>query len=112
MINLLKFKTIPDIFTHNFEALCRWRPLMHNPHEMPDAARSASRSNSTIPKLFPICMSTSPNTGLGLNWHSPTTLCWSCRTGYLKVANIKFNQPWAMMMLRNGWVICAARLRC
>ena len=41
MINLLKFKTIPDIFTHNFEALCRWRPchLMHNPHEMPDAAR-------------------------------------------------------------------------
>jgi len=39
MINLSKFKTIPDIFTHNFEALHRWRPLMYNPHEMPDAAR-------------------------------------------------------------------------
>jgi len=39
MINLSKFKTIPDIFTHNYEALRRWRPLMYNPHEMPDAAR-------------------------------------------------------------------------
>jgi len=39
MINFPKFKTIDDVFTHNFEALRRWRAFISVPHLMPDAAR-------------------------------------------------------------------------
>ncbi|MGO8698182.1 MAG: hypothetical protein ACLQVY_10745 [Limisphaerales bacterium] len=39
MIYFSKFKTICDVFAHNFEALFHWRSAMCIPHRMPDAAR-------------------------------------------------------------------------
>jgi hypothetical protein len=39
MMNSPKFKTINDVFTHNFEALHRWRAFISVPRRMPDAVR-------------------------------------------------------------------------
>jgi hypothetical protein len=39
MIYFSKFKTVAEVFIHNFEALHRWRPQMCVPQRMPDAAR-------------------------------------------------------------------------